>query len=80
MRVARRVVHHLVPRVAERPDGLRIFVHPVADDKKRGMYAVLVEYVDKLPGVLVAPRRIERQRDDLVIPLDGVDRKLARRR
>ena len=34
MRVAGRVIHDLVPGIAERLYGFGVFVHPVADDKK----------------------------------------------
>ena len=79
MRVARRVVHYLVAVVGQRFDGLRVFIHPVADKEERGVYLVLIQNVDKLLGVLVAPCGVEGQRDDLVAALHAVYRQLARR-
>ena len=49
------VVHHLVTRVVQGLYRLRIFVHPVPHYKEGGLHAVLLQYVDELLGVLVAP-------------------------
>ena len=72
MRVSVGVVHHLVPGVVERLYALRVFVHPLADDKERRLHVVLCQDIDEHLRILVAPGRVERKAYKLSVPLHTV--------
>ena len=78
MRVAGRVIHDLVPGIAERLYGFGVFVHPVADDKKGRVYAVFIQDVYQRLRVLIAPCSVKGQGNGLVVALDAVNGQLAR--
>ena len=71
------VVHHLVARVVEGLHRLRVFVHPVSDDKEGRLHLVLVQNVDELLGVLVAPGGVKADGYQVVAPVHTVDRQLS---
>ena len=49
------VVHHLMSRIVEGLDRLRIFVHPLPHHEKGGLHGILGQDIDQLLCILVAP-------------------------
>ena len=70
------MIHYLVAVFGERADGLRVFIHPVADDKEGRVYIVFIENVYDCLRVLVAPCSVKGHGDDPVVPLHAVNRQL----
>ena len=58
-------------------DGFWIFVHPLPHHKKGGFNLILAQDVDEHLGVLIPPGGVKRDGEDLLVPLDAVDGKLA---
>ena len=79
VRVRIGMVHHLVSGVVERLYALRIFVHPLADNKERCPHAVLCQYVDEHLRIFVAPGRVERKAHEFSVPLHAVNGQLPLR-
>ena len=77
VRVGIGVVAHFVAGGAERADGIRIFVHPCADDEKRRLHIVTLQNVDQRLRLLVAPRGVERDGYLFLVRLHVVNRKLS---
>lgn len=50
------VAHHLVARVVQGFDGLRVLLRPISHNKEGGLDTIPRQNVDKRLGVLVAPR------------------------
>ena len=50
------MVHHLVARVVEGFDRLRVLIHPVAHHKKGGLDVIFGQNINELLGILIAPR------------------------
>ena len=71
------VVHDLMSGVVEGLDGFWIFVHPLPHHKKGGFNLILAQDVDEHLGVLIPPGGVKRDGEDLLVPLDAVDGKLA---
>ena len=50
------VAHHLVARVVQGFDGLRVLLRPISHNKEGGLDTIPRQNVDKRLGILVAPR------------------------
>ncbi len=72
------VVHDLVPRVMEGFDGFGVLIHPCPHHEEGGLYLILIQDVDELLGVLVAPGRVKADGHNLLIPLYAVNWQLTR--
>ena len=70
------VVHHLVARIVEGLHRFGVFIHPFPHHEEGGRDLVLAENVNELLGVLIAPSGVEADRNQLLVPLDAVDRQL----
>ena len=77
MRMRVGVVHDLMARRGQGPDGLGVFVDPLPDDEEGGADVVAGQDVDERLCVLVAPGGVEGETDDLVGTVDGIDGQIA---
>ena len=73
------VAHHLVARVVQGFDGLRVLLRPISHNKEGGLDTIPRQNVDKRLGVLVAPRGVEADSANLLVALHRVDGQLPSR-
>ena len=74
VRMGVRVVHDLHACVCKLFHTLWIFIHPLAHEEEGRLYVIAVQNFDKLLRVLVAPGRVEAERNVFPVALDAVNR------